>query len=418
MKDIYPVSSYVFYYVFRHLHVPVRLIDMNNKILLEHQFTDFTDEPYYKAVKREFIAEAHNKCMVISIEQAVFYALLPVKKDVAMIGPIRFSQRVFCHCCMTLDQISASCTEASFAAWYSYVAETDFQDFIDCILLLSQFDTSVMITPKEYEKRILLDNFLPHDAENMIMASLSRILFDNREKDFIHNPYNHELREVNAVERGDTEELEEIIDEEFMGRYGTLSKDPLRQEINMGIIVVTLSSRAAIRGGLSPEMAYYLSDTYIQALERCTDPLTAKHTGYRAERHYARLVQELKREHSASGQNENLHISHCKDYIYSHLHRKLQVQDIAAAIGLEPNYLSALFSKNEGITLKQYIINAKVKLIQNLLTYSDYSYIEIASYLGFASQSHMGVQFHRVTGMTPRKYREKYQKDDFLYEYK
>ena len=68
--------------------------------------------------------------------------------------------------------------------------------------------------------------------------------------------------------------------------------------------------------------------------------------------------------------------------------------------------------------LKQYIINAKIRLVQNLLTYSDYSCIEIASYLGFSSQSHMGEHFRRVTGMTPRKYREKYRKNDFLNEFR
>ena len=418
MTDKQSISAYAFYYVYKHLRAPVRLFDQNSKVILEYQFIDFSDELYYEEVMRESMPEAREKCVVISIEQAAFYACIPVNENIAMIGPVRFPERYLCHCCLHLDHFGSQCTEESFLLWHTRVEEAAFRDFIECMILLSDNQKTKISAPEEYEKSILKDNFLPADTESAASASLSRLLFDNREKDFVHNPYSHELREVSAVERGDTEELEKIINEQFLGRYGTLSNDPLRQEINMGIIVVTLSSRAAIRGGLSSEMAYYLSDIYIQALEKCRDPLTAKHTAYDAERHYTRLVKELRETHSALKESENRHINRCKNYVYAHLHRKLQVQDIASAIGLEPNYLSGLFKKNEGITLKEYIINAKVKLIQNLLTYSDYSYIEIASYLGFSSQSHMGDRFRRVTGMTPRKYREKYQKEDFLHEYK
>ena len=60
------------------------------------------------------------------------------------------------------------------------------------------------------------------------------------------------------------------------------------------------------------------------------------------------------------------------------------------------------------------ILNEKIKLVEKMLTYSPYSYVEIAAYLGFASQSHMGAEFKRLTGMTPRAYRNRYQKDDFF----
>lgn len=40
--------------------------------------------------------------------------------------------------------------------------------------------------------------------------------------------------------------------------------------------------------------------------------------------------------------------------------------------------------------------------------HSPYSYIEIATYLGFSSQGHPGKVFKKYTGMTMRQYREKY----------
>lgn len=113
---------------------------------------------------------------------------------------------------------------------------------------------------------------------------------------------------------------------------------------------------------------------------------------------------------------ENRHISHCKDYIFAHLHEKLTVQKIADAIGLEANYLSALFRKCENVSLKQFILHEKIELAKNLLAYSDYSYIHIATSLGFSSQSHMGAEFKKVIGMTPRAYRIANSEDDFVKE--
>ena len=58
--------------------------------------------------------------------------------------------------------------------------------------------------------------------------------------------------------------------------------------------------------------------------------------------------------------------------------------------------------------MSEFIIREKIKLTQNLLIYSHYSYIEIATYLGFASQSHLGRHFKRITGKTLHQYREEY----------
>lgn len=61
-----------------------------------------------------------------------------------------------------------------------------------------------------------------------------------------------------------------------------------------------------------------------------------------------------------------------------------------------------------GISLSRYILREKIERAKNLLTYSEYSYIEIATYLGFSSQSHLGAQFKKITGFTLLQYRNTY----------
>lgn len=68
------------------------------------------------------------------------------------------------------------------------------------------------------------------------------------------------------------------------------------------------------------------------------------------------------------------------------------------------------------MTLTDFILQEKVKLTKNLLTYSPYSYIEIATYLGFSSQSHLGKVFKKYTDMTLRQYRERYEENRYRNE--
>ncbi|MFQ9939437.1 MAG: helix-turn-helix domain-containing protein [Blautia hansenii] len=133
------------------------------------------------------------------------------------------------------------------------------------------------------------------------------------------------------------------------------------------------------------------------------------------EMEYARLVQDLKKQTSQQKKREgNPTVEQCKDYIFKHLHEKIRIPDIARELYLNPNYLSNLFRRHEGISIVDFVAQEKLKLVKNLLTYSNYSYIEIASYLGFSSQSHLGKQFKAQTGMTLKQYRDKYHVREFL----
>lgn len=244
----------------------------------------------------------------------------------------------------------------------------------------------------------------------------------NRENDFVHNPYNHELREDEAIRHGDEEELRLILAEDFPGRFGVLAENPLRAEINLGIVNVTTASRAAIEGGLRYEKAYTLSDICIQQMEKCQTPEEVRKLYNDVKLQYARLVHEAREsrentpEEGGSSETDltNWNVERCKDYICAHLHGKITVIEIAHAIGLDPNYLSSLFCKCEKITIKHYIMKEKIKLVQKALVHSSSSYADIAIYFGFSSQSHMGAELKKLTGLTPRQYRERYSKEDFL----
>ena len=250
-----------------------------------------------------------------------------------------------------------------------------------------------------------------------VRKDLEKTLFEQQETGGHHNPYDQEMREQAAIENGDLEALKKSLAESYTGQLGVLAADKLRSVKNIGIVVIAISTRAAIRGGLSPEIAFSMSDIYINQLEKATSEASSMEIVRNAEYEFAKMVHEIKTEQASmntfSG-DENEHVMAAKNYIFKHLHGKITVAEIADAIALNANYLSELFKEKEGILLKDYILNNKITLVKNLLTYSAYSYTEISCYLGFSSQSHLGKIFKDRTGLTLSQYRSKYQMQEFL----
>ena len=242
-----------------------------------------------------------------------------------------------------------------------------------------------------------------------IFKQFSDLLFTNQEAGITHNPFDQELREMTGIEQGDPDSLQKSLDEDYPGKVGRLAKDDLRNAKNLAIVNVTLSCRAAIRGGVMPEIAFSLSDTLIQKVEESNDIHTVHELMTALKYQYAHMVADIKRTQKAGGiRQENYHEKRSKDYIITHLHGRLSLSQIAEALSLNASYLSELFHRCEGISITEFIRKQKLGRAQNLLMYSDHSYSEIASCLGYSSQSHFGRQFKALTGMTPHRYRELY----------
>ncbi len=383
---------------------------------------DFQDQLFSQAILNlsEVFSLAKDDPAIFTINEDFAYALMQstCSSSFILIGPVRFSTRVYSRFTYTSNDLQVSMDPPSYQDWLHTVPICDYPLFAKCLTLLALGETDTSMDDfNRYQQELTEKNCVNLDLSDRIGATLTKNMFQNLENQIVHNPFGHEIREVTAIEQGNLAALNHVISENFTGRYGKLAETPLRQEINIGIVTITLASRAAIRAGLHFEIAFYMSDIAIQSMEKCLDVETVTHIYRSTERAYCERVRELKS--SSPGMNpaeENPHISRCKDYIYTHLHGKITVADVAMTIGLEANYLSHLFRREEGISMKTYIANAKIELVKNLLVYSQTPYVKISSYLGFSSQSHMSRLFRAHTGMTPGQYRNRYQKEDFIQE--
>ena len=101
------------------------------------------------------------------------------------------------------------------------------------------------------------------------------------------------------------------------------------------------------------------------------------------------------------------YVDQTKKIILEHISENLQVQELAGQIGLSPDYLSRLFKRMTGQTIKDYILGAKVDTAKQMLETTSLNVSEIASRLGYDNVSHFDQIFKRFTGQSPSKYKQK-----------
>ena len=391
-------------YLSRNLHTAVRVLTpeghTEKRICLRADLEDRMNE----TLLSELLSfAAFEYPVLVSDDASAAYAVVSAGEQILILGPVLLT---FGNACR--HRISCGGYDADALLFLHPCGSADL--LRDALLLHNLFHKNNLTMEEAADV-----NYLDDQIKYTVQEHFVKIVFENQEQGSRHNPYDQEVREVAAIRNGDLEALKQSWAEDYTGKLGVVAKTPLRNHQNLGIILVTLASRAAMEGGVMPEIAYSFSNSYINKIEEAVSPEAALSLGRQAEYHYACLVQEVKKERTSpeTGRNTNSNISLCKDYIFSHLHEKIRISDIAKELYLNPNYLSDLFRKAEGITISGYILQEKLKLVKNMLIYSRYSYNEIASYLGFSSQSHLGMRFRKHTGMTLHQYRETYGRKEF-----
>lgn len=230
-------------------------------------------------------------------------------------------------------------------------------------------------------------------------------LFLSKDEDFSRTNIRSEFSRYNDIKYGNIEKVKEnisYIKKNFYKGKGTLSESLLRNNIYHFVIGVGVVSRVCIDAGMSQEESYSLSDIYIRRADQCKDPNEVIDLICEMQLDYATRMRAIKKAPAIS-----FHIRNSIDFIYNHLHLPLTMEAVAKNENLNPSYFSKLFAKETGITVKAFIIDAKMKTAENMLLYSENSLFNIAMSLGFSSQSAFSAAFKKSIGMTPGEFRDK-----------
>ncbi len=232
---------------------------------------------------------------------------------------------------------------------------------------------------------------------------VAELLFQQREEGFERASFDREIAFYESIGAGNMEMMHFFAAPLFCEGCGVLSKDALRNLKYHLVVTAALIARFCIRYGMTPEMAYQLSDLYIMQADECRTEAEVRAVHQEMLEAYTRKMQRVRNSKIYSKQ-----IVKSIEYISEHLHNRILLEDVAEHLQISEAYLSRLFKNETGMTFSEYVNYEKAKAAANLLRYSDYSDLEISNLFCFSSQSYFIKIFKKYIGMTPKVYKKQY----------
>lgn len=224
-------------------------------------------------------------------------------------------------------------------------------------------------------------------------------LKNNRLESFSHSSYANEQKISETIKIGDKENAKRILKEINLTPHAKLAVDKIRSYKNSMICSCTFMTRAAISGGVNPDEAFTLSDTYINKIENIQNLNDLENFEASMVEGFTDLVNNIKtNKYSRS-------ILNAINYIDKHLCEDLKIKDIAKASYLNPSYLSNLFHKETNMTISNWILNKRINEAAFSIINTNEEIADIAFFYHFCSQSYFVKCFKKIMGVTPGEYR-------------
>ena len=146
---------------------------------------------------------------------------------------------------------------------------------------------------------------------------------------------------------------------------------------------------------------YLVKPTPYEEIEK----VVVKALGIAAQNLHARELEGIWGNLSKKDQNGDP-IGAVKAMIEENLSMEISRDELAAAVFLNPDYLTRRFKQETGMSISDYVIEKRLSLAKNLLRKTDMSIVEIAERSGFSYSSYFVRLFKKKTGITPQQYRE------------
>lgn len=94
------------------------------------------------------------------------------------------------------------------------------------------------------------------------------------------------------------------------------------------------------------------------------------------------------------------------NYLDHHFTEDVTVDDVAAALFLNKNYIAHVFKDETGYSLMSYVISLRVNRAKILLCSTDKSITDVAVECGYSDFNYFSKQFKKLVGMPPSQFRK------------
>lgn len=282
---------------------------------------------------------------------------------------------------------------------------------LENIRILQNFYSKIPIYEENEIRNIfmLLTNLLKsplHDIELIVENREKDMPGDNKyssrftQYDFANKNYKLEEAIMKMIENGDIEKLKiflEKIREEF--NLPTRHRnDPLRNAKNLAITSNSISARAALRGGLNPNLVHSISTKYAIKIEKQINLDSLNKLSNRILFEYCKAVGE----YSLAGYSDV--VKKAIVFIRKNLSKTISLNNIAEDLHVNSAYLSRVFKKETGKNVTDFIHKTKIMESLDLIKNKAYDITDIAGMFGYCNTAYFSTQFKRIMGMSPREY--------------
>lgn len=274
----------------------------------------------------------------------------------------------------------------------------------NCYSKLPQYDKEQIesiagITIGLYSKQLPESNVII-DIERSNLPKENRYSNKFNQYDFVEQNYQRENEIMKCIETGDTEQASKLVNLSYeQVNVPARSKyNPLRDIKNLTITLNSVSTRAAVRGGLNVHLAHSISTKYAIAIESQETVEGVLKLTPKLVMEYCRNVRNYSIKKYSSLVGKTLII------IRKNISSSISLSEVAKQLHTSKEHLCRVFKKEMGEAITDYIHKSKIHESLDLINSQKYSVSDIAFMFGYSSSSYYSSVFKRVMGVSPKKY--------------
>lgn len=113
-------------------------------------------------------------------------------------------------------------------------------------------------------------------------------------------------------------------------------------------------------------------------------------------------TEQQEQEHEETGDI----VARVENYVMLHLEEDLSVPQLAEKVYISVTHLNRLFKTKTGMTVNEFITDARMKAAREMLESTNISVSAISSKTGYSNYSYFIKIFKKTFGVTPREYRQ------------
>ncbi len=267
-------------------------------------------------------------------------------------------------------------------------------DISDMLSVLAGYIGSKEFTRQIYKQE---KNLQQKQISEYIQSTKARLLLGIG--NFNPYPYNKEKQLIYAITTGNVSEARRYLNE-ILGHIFFASANNLNAIKIKAMELTVLISRAALDGGADMNNIYQFNLQYISDFFKLD---TIEDVCFALTEILKKFLEETFR--FAEVKHVDL-ISKAVSFIRTNYMHKITLNDVAEYIYLSPSYLSKIFKEEMKTSFINYLNAVRIEKSKILLLSEQLSIVEVSELVGFFDQSYFNKVFKKITGTTPKKFRE------------